>query len=64
MDDFFFRFLIAGVTEKIKCAAAESVIPSRLAHLIIQTPLHLQGLGLFAAHVSADDTDSPSMTTS
>lgn len=61
---FFFSFLIAGVTEEIKCAAAKSVIPSRLAHLIIQTPLHLQSLGLFAARVSADDADSHSMTTS
>lgn len=61
---FFIFFLIAGVTEEIKCAAAVSVIPSRLAHLIIQTLLHLQGLGLFAARVSADDSDSHSMTTS
>lgn len=61
--DFFF-FLIAGATEEIKCAAAVSVIPSRLAHLITPTLLHLQGLGLFAAGASADEADGRSTATS
>lgn len=55
MDEFF---LIAPVTEEIKCAAL-NVIPFHLAYLIIQIPLICRISIYFA-----DSGESHSMTTS